>query len=308
LVNQGFDVWVGNNRGNKYSNRISENVSEVKKSYEKYFDFSFVEMGLYDQPAVYKYILSKHSEEQQIYYIGNSQGNSQMFAGLLDEESGEYLSSKTKKFIAAAPIVFLNNTDQYYLQLFFKILKLSQATISWLGITEFAPGGCSSEINIIHKIAKWFCGNKYLRFVCMNMIPGVPFDEKYDNIFDDIISVMHHNPSGSSIKTLQHFAQLAQIPKDQFRFEKFNYGPDENLKRYGSQNPPQWDLSKMKVDTVLINGTADLISSKSNVNALIERLPKDKTKLYEIEDWDHVTLLFAKDPTKLFKILDLELQ
>jgi len=47
---------VGNNRGNKYSRKVAAGAPEVKATKEVFFDFSFQEMGLLDQPAVYRYI------------------------------------------------------------------------------------------------------------------------------------------------------------------------------------------------------------------------------------------------------------
>ncbi len=45
LANIGYDVWLGNNRGNKYSrSHISLNPDKDKN----FWDFSFHEMGKYD--------------------------------------------------------------------------------------------------------------------------------------------------------------------------------------------------------------------------------------------------------------------
>lgn len=87
LVEQGFDVWLGNNRGNKYTRPIS---SERAKN-GNFYDFSFEEMGVIDMPATYRYILdnpfSKRIQNEKIIFIGFSQGNTVGFAGLLDEKS-----------------------------------------------------------------------------------------------------------------------------------------------------------------------------------------------------------------------------
>jgi len=42
FVNKGYDVWVGNNRGNKYSKgHTSQTITK-----DEFYDFSFQEMGL----------------------------------------------------------------------------------------------------------------------------------------------------------------------------------------------------------------------------------------------------------------------
>lgn len=52
LANQGYDVWVGNSRGNFYS---SPSVSP-KAVAKTFWDFTFDEMAKYDLPAAFEYI------------------------------------------------------------------------------------------------------------------------------------------------------------------------------------------------------------------------------------------------------------
>lgn len=54
LSREGYDVWLGNSRGNKYS----EKHLNPKISGEKYWDFTFEEMGTYDLPASFEYVLN----------------------------------------------------------------------------------------------------------------------------------------------------------------------------------------------------------------------------------------------------------
>jgi lysosomal acid lipase/cholesteryl ester hydrolase len=78
LANQGYHVWLGNNRGNKYS-RIHEQFNPDKN--RKFWKYSFHEMGQYDLPAMIDYIRNKTGKEK-IFYIGHSQGTAQMFSAL----------------------------------------------------------------------------------------------------------------------------------------------------------------------------------------------------------------------------------
>ena len=49
LVDAGYDVWLGNNRGNKYSSvHLSLTMWENPAAF---FDYSFQELGEYDLPA-----------------------------------------------------------------------------------------------------------------------------------------------------------------------------------------------------------------------------------------------------------------
>jgi lysosomal acid lipase/cholesteryl ester hydrolase len=54
---------------------------------------------------------------------------------------------------------------------------------------------------------------------------------------------LQHYPADSSLKCLDHFGQLSQLPEGEFR--KFDYGKEKNLKKYGTAIPPAFDLSKV---------------------------------------------------------------
>ncbi|KAH9631579.1 hypothetical protein HF086_004740 [Spodoptera exigua] len=73
LADAGFDVWMGNARGNKNSRaHVSLNPDDEVQKYE-FFDFSWEEIGMLDLPAMIDYIL-KQTGKDQLHYIGHSQG------------------------------------------------------------------------------------------------------------------------------------------------------------------------------------------------------------------------------------------
>jgi len=67
LSNAGYDVWLGNNRGNKYSSFNTH----IKTSENKFWNFTWEEMGTYDVPAGIDYILSL-TGKSKLTYIGHS--------------------------------------------------------------------------------------------------------------------------------------------------------------------------------------------------------------------------------------------
>jgi len=111
LVNSGYDVWVGNNRGNKYSQSHTDpNISRYD-----YWDFCWDEMGIYDLPAFYQFIMDATGKDK-ITYFGHSEGTSQMFVGGVDDHSKDFLTKHTEKFFALAPVLFMKHVTSPVLQ------------------------------------------------------------------------------------------------------------------------------------------------------------------------------------------------
>lgn len=69
LANRGFDVWLGNSRGNKHS-RHHTTLNPDKGA--DFWQFTFQDMADYDLPAVLAYV--NNITSQKIHYLGHSQG------------------------------------------------------------------------------------------------------------------------------------------------------------------------------------------------------------------------------------------
>ena len=69
LVDAGYDVWLGNNRGTEYSQ--GHVTYDIMVDEKEYWDFSWAEMGLYDDTANIKK-MKEVSGEEKVFYIGYS--------------------------------------------------------------------------------------------------------------------------------------------------------------------------------------------------------------------------------------------
>ena len=69
LLNSGFDVWLGNSRGDMYS-RKNVNI-DPDKDPKDFFQYSFYEMGKYDAPAQVDFV-RKITGLDKITYLGHS--------------------------------------------------------------------------------------------------------------------------------------------------------------------------------------------------------------------------------------------
>ena len=95
LVERGYDVWLGNNRGNKYSKK---SVHTAPTS-SKFWNFSMDQFAFHDIPDSIAYILET-THQPSLSYVGFSQGTAQAFATLSIHPT---LNDKVDVFIALAP-------------------------------------------------------------------------------------------------------------------------------------------------------------------------------------------------------------
>ncbi|KAI1279532.1 Lysosomal acid lipase/cholesteryl ester hydrolase [Halotydeus destructor] len=102
LARRGYDVWLANWRGNKYSNEHSL----VNTSSAEYWRFTLDQIFTYDIQAMVNYVL-KTTELKRIAYIGHSEGCT---AGLVLMNQYPKMADKLKPFIALAP--YLGNKIQ----------------------------------------------------------------------------------------------------------------------------------------------------------------------------------------------------
>jgi hypothetical protein len=65
---------------------------------------------------------------------------------------------------------------------------------------------------------------------------------------------------------MAHWAQMVTSR----RFCKYDYGRAGNLRRYGSENAPDYDLAKVSVPTVVFNGGKDRLADPTDVLHLVE--------------------------------------
>lgn len=161
LADLGYDVWLGNNRGNKYSKK---HVSK-RSSDKRFWDFSMDNFALYDIPDTIEYILQV-TGLRDLIYIGFSQGSAQAFATLSIHPQ---LNAKVRLFIAIAPamappvlrnkiVSSLVKASPSLIYLFFGKKAILKSTTFWQSI--MLPALFVRTIDFsLDVLFKWKCKN-----------------------------------------------------------------------------------------------------------------------------------------------------
>lgn len=101
LADEGFDVWLGNARGTKYS----RNHTTLNPDKSDFWKFSWHEIGSIDLPTQIDYIL-EHTGGSALHYVGYSQGTTSYF--VMASSRPEY-NKKIKVATLMAPIAYMGN-------------------------------------------------------------------------------------------------------------------------------------------------------------------------------------------------------
>ena len=275
LANFGYDVWVANARGNKHSRQHKTLNPDKDKAF---WDFSFFEM-IEDYKANIEHIIQE-TGYKKIGVLGHSQGTSTMYSALSTQN--EWFEERVSIFIALGSVSRLDHmTTQLlkYLIEFPIVLK----TVKELGIEEMFPFNW-----IVQPVFKTLCG----------LLPKVwMFGNRLiadaDPSVDDVESariLFGHFPSGTSTKCLEHYSQI-YLAKN---FQQFDYGKSENMKRYGSEIPPEFNLKSIKVPIAKFTGDSDELGDVEDNKWLSEQISQVLVfdKIYK---YGHLTFFIGKD-------------
>jgi hypothetical protein len=97
-----------------------------------------------------------------------------------------------------------------------------------------------------------------------------------------------------SLKTLVHYAQQITQPKGNPQFTKFDYGPEGNIKKYGTKEAPVWNVGNITTKLTFLVGTGDLFSTPPDVSYLKAKVVNAKSvNMKVIQKYGHTTMVLG---------------
>ncbi|XP_054949084.1 lipase member J isoform X2 [Pan paniscus] len=139
LADAGYDVWMGNSRGNTWSRKHLY----LETNSKEFWAFSFDEMAKYDLPASIDFTVKQTSQEE-IFYVGHSQGTT---IGFITFSTISKIAERIKIFFALAPVF---STKYLKSPLIRMTYKWKSIVMSRLDVCfSYNPAGTSVQ-NMLH--------------------------------------------------------------------------------------------------------------------------------------------------------------
>jgi len=276
LADAGYDVWMGNSRGNTWSKK---HVSLDPDSKE-FWEFTWDDMARYDLPALIEYVVAS-TGVAQVSYVGHSQGTIQAFAAFSQNQT---LSAKVNYFGALAPVAYVNNAKGLLLHAMadFDVANV----LNFFGEKQFLPSTW-----LMQKLGLDVCAD--LSWGCSDVLfwlcgPTNDINTTRTDVY------LAQTPAGTSVRNMMHWSQGLKTDK----FQKYDYGCGifscSNEDHYGQRTPPSYKLADITVPTGLYSGGQDTLADPTDVQRLRTEL-RSSVLVHDVQipDYDHMDFVWG---------------
>ncbi|XP_061398568.1 lipase 3-like [Musca vetustissima] len=287
LADAGFDVWLGNARGNIYSRQNTI----ISINSPKFWHFDWHEIGTIDIPTMIDYILEQ-TGQSKIHYAGHSQGTTVYF--VMMSERKEY-NEKIKSAHMLAPCAFFGHGTSFV----YKIFPPLVGTPGGIWNQVFADMELMPQNNLMNRAGDTACGlEPSLKFLCNHLWILFAGDGYQNTNLTALQELIETHPGGSSSNQGIHFMQLYQ--HNVGRFCQMDYGEKKNQKIYGQPTPPDYNLHNIVAPTYLYSSYNDGLCDSKDVDTLVSNF-KNLAGDYRVPEksFNHLDFIVAKNMREL---------
>nr|CAD7575303.1 unnamed protein product [Timema californicum] len=276
LSDEGFDVWLGNFRGNTYSRgHVRPDIP-----HHVYWNFSMHEMGQYDIPAMIDYIL-KISGQKHLQIVAHSTGATSCYIMACLHTKYSAKISLLTSIAPLGPSGFLDPILKKEVKL---LADRIMAMLSKNDVHYFAP-----SYDWLANYTVWFCQKDLLDDNLCKIRRLLGFNSKKLSE-GDLSVVSSHFPAGTSVKFMIHLAQIMTT-----HFRRYDYGPVENLYYYADKTPPSYDVSVGVPLLSIVYSMVDMVAPQEDVRNFAIYFPSVDTFYVVEEFWNNMDFIWADD-------------
>ncbi|CAA2966006.1 triacylglycerol lipase 2-like [Olea europaea subsp. europaea] len=276
LADNGFDVWISNIRGTRFSTRHMT----LDPSTPEFWDWTWDDLVFHDLPAIIEFVFKQTG--QKIHYVGHSMGTLMALASFSEGK----LIDKIRSATLLSPIAYLSHMTTTLGVLVARAFVGEITTI--FGLAEFNPKG-----EPVSNFLKALCTDPEVD--CYDLLASLTGRNCCLNN-STVELFLKNEPQSTATKNLVH---LAQTVRDGI-LSRYDYGnSDFNEEHYGESKPPIYDLSKIPRDLpiYLSYGGEDALSDVKDVETLLDNLKlhdEDKLHVQYIKDYAHADFIMGE--------------
>ena len=269
LMEEGYDVWIGHNRGTVHS--LGHLTKNSQESNSDYWDFNLDDYALIDLPANLEAVKQK-TGAKKVTYIGHSQGTTVFF--MLYMHDPTYMESTIEKFISLGTVYTINYANLLPVNVVDKVYGLVDRMLDLSTKPIYFGDGQRNMISNMCKTSP---------FMCKKTFEGMENLKSTSRInFNTIHTYFYYFPGGTSANCLLHYSQIHQAKKLVY------FNPDfikkNEVKPYDVNVIRKW-----KIKAFIERSDCDAYSSYQDVSELYETIEdKSYIKFVDYKDYGHM--------------------
>ena len=272
LLNEGYDVWLGNIRGNVFSSKhLTKNPKDLNGDF---YAYTLDDFAQYDLPSMVNYVKSR-TGGKKMSYIAHSQGSTiflmlYMHDPAFTESSFDHFSSigtvPNIAYTQFAPIELLDKIYGILEQVnIFNTLNLSN-TQRYI-ISQFC------------KLSPFICGK------CFDAGASIKPSKRMD--YKNVYNFMYYYPGGTSKTNLLHWSQIHNMKQLVY------YNPNCDKEKTARPNNIK-NLKIWKIKALIARTDDDTFSSYQDVTEFYNTVnDKSYMNILDLVNYGHIDVLGA---------------